>query len=188
MTEFDDVIRLLREQRPEATPLELDQIKQRVRRRAEHGSRRNQPMKSRLAILGMLVTGMLFTTTGAGVAVTSLTSGHNAAVQSYGGNQGTTPAFPKIGGEKPRGGVEGVQRNRPNRQQPQSDEQPAGGVAGAQDTAPTALQPTRQVEVGATSDENTLPFTGFAAIPVLMIGIALLAGGFVLRRRAGDTA
>ena len=29
MTEFDDVIRLLRENRPEATELELDQIKQR---------------------------------------------------------------------------------------------------------------------------------------------------------------
>ena len=51
MTEFDDVIRLLREHRPEATPLELDQIKQRIRRGAEPGSRRSQSMKSRLAIL-----------------------------------------------------------------------------------------------------------------------------------------
>ena len=34
MTEFDDVIRLLKDERPQATELELDEIKQRVRRRA----------------------------------------------------------------------------------------------------------------------------------------------------------
>jgi hypothetical protein len=82
MTEFDDVISLLRENRPEATELELDEIKQRVRRRAAQPARRKQDMKSRLAILLMLVAGMLFSATGAGLAVQGLT-GHDASVQQY---------------------------------------------------------------------------------------------------------
>ena len=82
MTEFDDVIRLLRENRPEATELELDRIKQQVRRRATHPERR-QDMKSRLAILLMLVLGMMLSTTGAGLAVQDLTS-DDASVAQYG--------------------------------------------------------------------------------------------------------
>jgi hypothetical protein len=83
MTEFDDVISLLRENRPEASELELDQIKQRVRRRAAQPARRKQDMKSRLAILLMLVAGMMFSATGAGLAVQGLT-GNDASVQQYG--------------------------------------------------------------------------------------------------------
>jgi hypothetical protein len=82
MDEFDDVIRLLRDNRPEANELELDQIKQRVRRRVEQPARRKQDMKSRLAILFMLVAGMMFSATGAGLAVSGLT-GHDASVQQY---------------------------------------------------------------------------------------------------------
>jgi hypothetical protein len=83
MTEFDDVISLLRENRPEASELELDQIKQRVRQRAAQPARRKQDMKSRLAILLMLVAGMMFSATGAGLAVQGLT-GNDASVQQYG--------------------------------------------------------------------------------------------------------
>src|SRR4051794_31044410 len=87
MTEFDDVIQLLKDERPQATELELDEIKQRVRRRAADPSRRRtQPMKSRIAILGLLVSGMLFSTAGAGLAIQgggSAQSGTNAAVAQY---------------------------------------------------------------------------------------------------------
>ena len=82
MDEFDDVIRLLRDNRPEATELELDQIKQRVRKRAAQPARRKQDMKSRLAILFMLVAGMMFSATGAGLAVSGLT-GNDASVVQY---------------------------------------------------------------------------------------------------------
>ena len=44
-------------------------------------------MKSRLAILSMLVAGMLLSTTGAGLAVTSLGS-NDASVAQYGGDNG----------------------------------------------------------------------------------------------------
>jgi hypothetical protein len=43
----------------------------------------------------------------------------------------------------------------------------------------TDAEETRQVE----SSDNELPFTGYAAIPVLLAGIALLSVGVVMRRR-----
>ena len=168
MSNHDDlqpVIDQLRANRPEATALELDAIKQRVRTRAGEPARRRtrraELMKSRLVILTMLVLGMMLSTTGAGLAVSGL-SGDNASIAQY---------------SKPTGG---------------------GGVLGDQDTgsgtspeengggtAPNeATQPARQVEAGANNSQ--LPFTGFAAIPVLLGGIALLSAGLVLRRRTGD--
>jgi hypothetical protein len=124
MTEFDDVIRLLRENRPEATELELDQIKQRVRRRtARRPSRKREAMKSRLAILSMLVFGMVFSTAGAGLAVQGLTQ-DDASVAQYGPEE-----------QKPAGGVLG-------------DE-----VAGGAEAGDEAVQPARQVAAGSSGDE-----------------------------------
>src|ERR1700754_5019172 len=85
MTEFDDVIRLLEDSRPQASGQELDAIKQRVRRRAAEPSRRSQSMKSRLAILGMLVTGVFLSTAGVGLALSGGGSAQdNASVAQYG--------------------------------------------------------------------------------------------------------
>jgi hypothetical protein len=156
MTEFDDVIRLLREGRPEATELELDQIKQRVRRRAASRSGRSQSMKSRLAILGMLVVGMVFSTAGAGLAVSGLGS-HNASITQY---STATPS--------PESGVLPTTESSPPSSKHQT--QPA-----------TNVQPAQQVE--AATNTSSLPFTGFAAIPVMLGGLVLLTGGLILRRR-----
>jgi hypothetical protein len=157
MTEFDDVIQLLRENRPEATELELDQIKQRVRRRtAQRPSRRREAMKSRLAILSMLVLGMIFSTTGAGLAVQGLTQ-DDASVAQYGPQAEEEPAGDVLGEEDIGGGGAGGE---------ESDE---------------VVQPTRQVAAGSEGGE--LPFTGFLAIPVLVGGVALLTTGLVLRRQ-----
>ena len=128
-------------------------------------------MKSRLAILSMLVTGMLLSTAGAGIAVTGVVQHNGAATAEYGG-----------GSETPKGDVLG-----------EDDTNTPGGVAGEESgNSPSGtageesgVQPARQVEAGAGSD--TLPFTGFLAIPVLLAGIALLSAGLVMRRRAaGD--
>jgi hypothetical protein len=181
MTEFDDVIRLLRENRPEATELELDQIKQRVRNRAARPSRRKQDMKSRLAILAMLVLGMTLSTTGAGLAVQSLSSGDDASIAQY-----ETP-------DDTPGDVLGEQdtSSGPCVENGTGGGANGGGGAGnggaADECAESSpdLQPTRQAEVGSdTGDE--LPFTGFLAIPVLIGGVALLSTGLVLRRRTSD--
>jgi hypothetical protein len=179
MSNYDDlhadlqpVIDQLRAHRPEATALELDAVKQQVRQRVAKPARRrtrgNQLMKSRLVVLTMLVLGMLLSTTGAGLAVSGL-SGDNASISQY--------AKPSPGGG---GGVLGDQDSGVG-----GDEAPdTGGGTNPENSGPGDVQPSRQVEAGA--NDNQLPFTGFAAIPVLIGGIALLSAGLVLRRRTGD--
>jgi hypothetical protein len=202
MTEFDDVIRLLKDERPQATELELDEIKQRVRRRAADPSRRSsQSMKSRIAILGLLVSGMLFSTAGAGLALQSggsAQTGTNAAVAQYETPTPTptvtptatpvctatpSPTDQRNGSGSPsdmcgEGGVLPAEENNA----PTSATAPAtdsgSGVLPAEESQ---AQPTRQAAAAAQTSQ--LPFTGFAAIPVLLGGLALLSGGLVLRRR-----
>jgi hypothetical protein len=173
MNHYDDsheddlqpVVDLLRARRPEASALELDTVKRRVRARAATGRRARSAtfMKSRLAIIGMLVVGMLASTTGVGLAIDGL-GGKDASVAQYGDNNGG----------KPNGGVLGENENN------------GGGKKnnGGGNTSTSPLQPTRQVEAGASGGQ--LPFTGYLAIPVLVGGVALLGTGLVLRRRAAD--
>jgi hypothetical protein len=180
MSNYDDlqpdlqpVIDQLRANRPEATALELDGIKQRVRARSSQPARRRttrraQLMKSRLVILSMLVLGMLLSTAGAGLAVSGLSS-DNASVEQYGTS--TTPPPEST----PGGGNVLGDEDSGNNVLPESNTSPGGND----------VQPARQVEAGATTNSK-LPFTGFAAVPVLLGGIALLSAGLVLRRRTGE--
>jgi hypothetical protein len=174
MTEFDDVIRLLEQGRPQATEMELDQIKQRARRQAADQSRRKQSMKSRLAIVAMVASGMVFSTAGAGLAVSGIaTSNNNASVAQYG-----TPTPTPTPTSTPNGGVLPAEETSTPTPAPTNAPKcpcPKGGTLPAEST-----QPTRQV---AATSSSQLPFTGFAAIPVMLGGIALLSGGLWLRRR-----
>jgi hypothetical protein len=153
MDEYDDIVRLLREERPQASELELDEIKRRVRQRV---ARKGQPMRSRLAILAMLVAGILLSGTGAGLAVQGFDqSGDDASQAQY-----------PSGGE---GDVLG--------------EGDSGGPVSPEESTNDEAQVAQQVESG-----DSLPFTGFAAIPVVLAGVALIGGGLMLRRQspAGD--
>jgi hypothetical protein len=152
--------------RPTLTPLELDAVKQRARMRAAGPARRRttkgQPMKSRLAMIAMLALGLMVSGTGAGLAVSGSTVNGNAAQEQYPDDFGGD-----VLGEQQasggRGGEEGV----------------AGEEAG---NAPA--QPERQVEVGASGGgDESLPFTGFAAIPILLLGLGMIGTGVVMRRR-----
>lgn len=162
----------LRSDRPQLTALELDEVRRTVHARAALPARRrtrSEFMKSRLAILGMLVLGMLFSTTGAGLAISGIGDSHSAAVSQYGDedNHGTGH----------RGGIPGGETTNPGGNQ--------GTTPG---TSPSQLQPTQQIEagVGSQSSGGNLPFTGFAAIPVLLGGIVLLTLGVVMRRRSRE--
>jgi hypothetical protein len=155
--DLQPVIEQLRAERPEASALELDMVKQRVRGRVarQHGRARSaNPMKSRLSIILALALGMMLSTAGAGLAVSGFTSaGDDASVSQY-------------GQENPR---------------ERDDVLPETDVGGG-----GPLQPTRQAEAGAQDTGGELPFTGFAAIPILIGGVALLSTGMVLRRRSDD--
>jgi len=56
----------------------------------------------------------------------------------------------------------------------------AGG--GNDDPPVAAAQASRQLESDGRAE---LPFTGYAAVPTLLIGIGLLAMGLILRRNPG---
>jgi hypothetical protein len=176
MSNYDDlqpdlqpVIDQLRANRPEATALELDAIKQRVRARssqpARRRTRRAQLMKSRIVILTMLVVGMLLSTAGAGLAVSNLSRHYNASVAEY-GTPTPTPGNDVLGDQDSGSGT---------------SPSTANGGSPAKD-----VQPARQVEAGTTAASRSLPFTGFAAVPILLGGIVLLSAGLLLRRRTGD--
>ena len=165
--ELGPVIARLEAEKPMASDLELGLIKQRVRDRvapSARRSRRTEFMRSRLAIIAMLVFGGLLSTSGGALAVSGFTSQQgNAAQGQYGGVQG----------EDEDQGDQGV-----------LGEDESGGGPTEQPT-----QPTRQVEAGAQATGGSqLPFTGFAAIPILLGGVGLLTAGLVLRRRTGDDA
>jgi hypothetical protein len=166
--ELGPVIDRLQAERPMASALELDLIKQRVRGRVARGarrSRRTEFMRSRFAIVLALVLGFVLSTGGGALALQGFSSSDSAAVSQYGNENGGN------------GGQQGVL----------GEEQGGGGKPAAK-PAP-AVQPARQVEAGVQSggsNESQLPFTGFAAIPILIGGVALLTVGLVLRRRSGD--
>jgi hypothetical protein len=168
--ELGPVIARLEAEKPTASELELGLIRQRVRDRvapSARRSRRTKIMRSRLAIIAMLVFGGLLSTSGGALAVSGFTSQQgNAAQGQYGDVQGEEDT-----GE----GGQGVLGDEDTEGGPA--ENGGGGGEGA-------VQPTRQVEAGAQgSGGDELPFTGFAAIPILLGGVALLTGGLVLRRR-----
>ena len=137
----------------------------------------------------LLVAGMFFTGSGATLAVIS-DSGSAAQVQ-YPDTTTTAPGgelpAQQQGGEQP-GGNEVLGESFGGGEAPA--EEGGGGVLG--DTAsggsapasgaPAAVEATRQLEIEG-GDE--LPFTGFAAIPILIIGIVMLAMGMTMRRTLG---
>jgi hypothetical protein len=200
MSNHDDlqsVIDQLRAHRPEASALELDTIKQRVRARASHPARRRtrraQLMKSRLVILTMLVFGMLLSTAGAGLAVSGLSGNNSASKAAYpsttpSATPSSTPSSTPTGSTSPSGGggVLGDQDQGAG-QNVSPEENGGGGNAPGENNGGggNGVQPSRQVEAGASTNGSSLPFTGFAAIPILFGGLVLLGGGLVLRSRAG---
>jgi hypothetical protein len=181
------VIARLQAERPTASDLELGLIEQRVRGRvapSARRSRRTEFMRSRLAIIAMLVFGMVLSTGGGALAVSGFAAQDNAAVAQYGESVGGQD----VGGQDVKGeeesGGNGVLGEGNETGAPAGGTEANGSPAGGQEA--NGVQPARQVEAGAegTGGDQQLPFTGFAAIPILLGGVALLVSGLVLRRRA----
>jgi hypothetical protein len=158
----------LRDERPEAGPIQLDAIKQRVHARAARRRPARSGLRSRVAIIATLALGVVFSTSGAGLAISGFASSSDKASTAQ---YSTQPP--------PSGGVLGESQGGGSKNNNGSNN--SGGSNPA--------QPTRQVENGAQGNSgNQLPFTGFAAIPVLIAGVALLGTGIALRRGSDEPA
>ena len=168
-SELQPIADRLRAERPTLSAMELDGVKQRARAASTRPTTTKRGfMRSRLAILLMLVLGLTFSTTGAGLAISGFADG--------GGQAAST----QYDDDDDGGGV-----------LPDSDDGDNGGGGGGGGVTPDSddqadVQPARQFESAGTG--GSLPFTGFAAIPVLLLGLGLLSAGLIVRRTSRDDA
>jgi len=128
-------------------------------------------MKSRLALLSMIVLGLMMSTTGATLAITGSSGSGSAGIAQYFG-------APDGDDQEVLGDTDG-QGTQP--QDSLGDEENAGD-----DGSGTEPQAAQQVAATGDGGGNSLPFTGFLAIPLLIGGVALVGTGAVLRRRVRD--
>jgi hypothetical protein len=207
--ELEDIGRLMREQRRQPSALELDELQRRVRRQA--GSRsslgplvqKGSLLTSRLLITILIAFGIVLSGTGATLAMAPnvVDTGSTTSAAQYGSDDdddgpddeddsdddddsGTPPPESGVGGTTasqdppigvlPEGPKSGVAPTT------ESGEAPRVQTAADRGSAPRLQAVRQQAEQG----EEQLPFTGLAAIPILLVGIGLLASGLVLRRRA----
>jgi len=131
-------------------------------------------MKSKFALTLVIAAGFMLSTTGASLALSGESGSGNAAQSQY---QTVGP-----NNESGAQGVKGVNlesdKNGADAQKPAATE--------AQNTEPVVEEiPTEAAQVAVTGESGSLPFTGFVAIPVLIVGLALLVGGALLRTRLG---
>lgn len=176
--------------------LELDRLHRSVLVRIFHSSppRKAGFLKSRLALIAVLATGVLMSGTGATMAVTGLAGDGDASVSQYGapgsgkvlgdsgaGDKGDPSSGGGDKGADKDGGVLGNQESGGD--DPASSTDSAGstdpvGSTGSGNGAGT--QATKQV---AKSTDPRLPFTGLAVFPLLIGGVALLITGAAMQRK-----
>lgn len=162
----------LRAARFEADPITLDRALSTARARA----RRSAPggfLRSKIAIVAVLTSGLALSGTGVTLAFQGPSGSGNVSSAQY------APALPNSGEEQgqqqdnslPQGQTETLSGNPRN-----------GSKKG--DNSPSAnTQAQRQVAATGTGSGDRLPFTGLAAIPVIMLGLAMILAGVFMQRR-----
>jgi hypothetical protein len=144
--------------------------------------------RSRVAITSMLAVGALMSTGGAALGVSALSTDLSARAAQYGTTtQQASPQTlaPPVSGNTSPGnssGVAGASQTAVQAPTPAQDVNQQNGAeqtTEGQSVAAAAAQAPRQLEAPGRSE---LPFTGYAAIPLLLMGLALLTAGCLLRR------
>jgi hypothetical protein len=180
-----ETAKALEEHRPRLTEHELAGIKQRAAGPAQRRTARPTGgfMRSRLAITALLATGALMSSGGAALGVSALSTDLTASSAQYGTPTEQSATGGSAGAPTPGSG-EILGTSEQSVAPPKTTGSTAGRneVAGANDNPPSttvAAQAPRQL---SASSADELPFTGYAAIPMLFIGITMLGSGLVLRR------
>ncbi len=161
-------------------------------------------MKSRLAMMLVIAAGFMLSTTGAGLAISGSSSSGSAAESQYvptgtGGHHHEHPEEQGVKGANESGGNNGCKGANGaaggNGAGGNGGNSAGNGGNGKNCNEPennNTLQPTAEVEVApvpaeqqaVVSNGSSLPFTGFVAIPLLIIGLALIVGGSILRLKS----
>jgi hypothetical protein len=110
-------------------------------------------------MLAVIVAGFMLSTTGVGLAISG-TSGSGSAAQNQ---------YKHVSPNQNNGGNDGVKGTS------LSEEEPTEATVEA---APAVTE-----QVATTNSSGSLPFTGFVAIPLLIVGVGLLALGAVIGRK-----
>jgi hypothetical protein len=198
--ELHDIEETLRANRPETSPLELDRIKLQAIRQATQGRpsflarQKGAFMKSRLAMMLVIAAGFMLSTTGAGLAISGSSSSGSAA-----GSQYTPAGVEEHSGHQNEGqGVKGAATHGGNKCS-ENGSNGGGGNSGANangncnntepaqaETAPAEVEvaPVPAEQQAVVSNGSSLPFTGFVAIPLLIIGVLMVVGGAMLRLKS----
>ena len=155
-------------------------------------------MKSRLAMMLVIAAGFMLSTTGAGLAISGSSSSGSAA-----GSQYTPAGVEEHGGHQNEGqGVKGAAAHGGNKCSENGSgngNSGAGGNSGANangkcnntspaetEAAPAEVEvaPVPAEQQAVVSNGSSLPFTGFVAIPLLIIGVLMVVGGAMLRLKS----
>ncbi|HEX4753926.1 MAG TPA: hypothetical protein VH268_13600 [Solirubrobacterales bacterium] len=152
----------LSDAKPALSALELDAAKLRIMQsapRREPGlltRKKGNFMKSRVALIAVLALGVFMSGTGATLAVSGFANTGSASSTQY------AP---------------------PTKHNHHHVVEAAAGEGGTQEAAP-AVETQAVQQVAATSESgSSLPFTGFLAVPVLIVGLGLLGAGVAMRMR-----
>jgi hypothetical protein len=166
-SDLDSTASLLADARPEASAAELDRARRRAHARASRRpATRSTVMRSRLAIVAILAVGLAMSTAGAGLAVSGLSTTGSAAGVVETPNEGGGVLDTNTVNAPDQSAVRGA-----------TDTNTVGGDGDSQGVE--AASASQQL---STTTATKLPFTGYAAIPVLLLGLVLLALGVTLGR------
>jgi hypothetical protein len=212
LQEIEDALRAERHQASplELDRIKLQAIRQAERPRTSLYGKKGSFMKSRLALTLVLAAGFMLSTTGATLAISGSSGSGSAASNQYvppgSGNEGVHKHHhPEQGvkganehggkcteGENGGGGNGGNSGGGAGGNGGNSGANGGGGNGCNEPANTDTLEPSPEVEVApATAEQaavvssgSSLPFTGFVAIPLLIIGLALIVGGAVLGIKA----